>query len=352
MKSLVIFYSQTGNTKIIAQAIRDGIEAVTGQCDLKHIRDAKPEDWLDYDLVGVGCPIWGACPTTNLLCHIGDLPPEAAGTHSFFFCTHGTGPGRCILRGVEPMLKKGLTVLGWKDWYASASLHGHAKPWYTDGHPDDMDLQEAKAFGTAMANHSLQVAGGSTALIPALPSPEASDEIYGEDMIVGMLKMMKDGPGGPGGMPGGPMPEPEEDPHPPKYPTAMAYVMGLEGLKAGPNPNNGNLRVDKDRCIGCGRCARACFCENIDASQTPPRFLSQNCEHCLFCESVCPTGAILYDAQPVTPGSPQSPGGRMQQEIAIAEAKGRFRRIIPEHEVGWDTPWEKATTHPRIKDIP
>ena len=196
-----------------------------------------------------------------------------------------------------------------------------------------------------MASHSIQVAAGNKALIPTLHSPEVSDEIYGPDMFARMTEMMP-GPGGPE------MPEIPKDPHPPKYPPVMTYLMAQIGRPAMPNPNNGNLRVDKDKCIGCGRCAEGCFCENIDASETPPVFLSQNCEHCLFCESLCPTGAILYDAQPVTEKSPQARGGMMQQEIALAEAKGRFRRIIPDAEVGWDTPWEKATSHPRIKEIP
>ena len=349
MKSLVIYYSQFGGTKKIAEAISKGIAGASGQCDIRHIRDVSPEDWLDYDLVGIGSPIWGACPTTNILCHILDLPEAVQGKHAFFFCTHGTGPGRCIIRGVEPMQQKGLVVLGWKDWYGNACLHGHAKPWYTDGHPDDIDLTEAEAFGAAMVSHSLQVSQGKTYLIPKLPSPEASDEIYGEDMIVNMMKMMKNGPGGP------PMPEAPavpEDPYPPKYPTSMGYVMGLMGMKAGPNPNNSNLRVDPEKCIGCGRCEKACFCSNIDASVKPAVFLSQNCEHCLYCESVCPTGAILYDAAPPNPNGPQAKGGRMQQEIAVAEAKGRFRRLTPEDQVGWDTPWEVATSHPRIKEIP
>ena len=349
MKSLVIFYSQTGGTKKIAQAIARGIESVTGQCDLRRIKDVAPEDWPDYDLVGVGSPVWGACPTTNILYHINDLPENVKGTHAFFFCTHGTGPGRSIIRGVQPMLDKGLTVLGWKDWYSAASLHGHAKPWYTDGHPDEIDLKEAEAFGTAMASHSIQVRDGNTALIPKLLSPEASDELYGPDMFARMADMMP--PGGP--KPDGPeMPEPPADPYSPKYPPVMTYLMAQIGQKAMPNPNNGNLRVDPEKCIGCGRCAEACFCENINAAVTPPVFLSQNCEHCLFCESVCPTGAILYDAQPVTDKSSQGRNGSMRQEIALAEAKGRFRRLIKEEDVGWDTPWEKATSHPRIKEIP
>lgn len=346
MKSLVIYYSQTGNTKRIAQAITQGILGITGQCDIKRIQDVSPRDWLGYDLVGIGSPVWGACPTTNILYHINALPEEARGKHAFFFCTHGTGPGRSIIRGVSPMLDKGLTVLGWRDWYGAASLHGHAKPWYTDGHPDEIDLKEAEAFGAAMASHSIQVSAGNTAIIPRLHSPEASDEIYGPDMFAGMMRMMKDIPGGPGG------PEIPEDPHPPKYPSVMTYLLSLEGMKAMPNPNNSNLRIDAARCIGCGRCAEACFCDNIDISADLPVFLSQNCERCLFCESVCPKGAILYDAQPITDKSPQGKNGAMRQEIALAEAKGRFRRIIPEEEIGWDTPWEAVTAHPRIKEIP
>ena len=349
MKSLVIFYSQTGGTKKIAQAISDGIQALTGHCDLRAIRDVKPEDWLQYDLVGIGSPVWSSCPTTNVIYHIKDLPDETAGKHAFFFCTHGTTPGRCIIRGVQPMLDKGLTVLGWKDWYSAASLPAHPKPWLTDGHPDEIDLAEAKAFGRAMAEHSIRVADGDTAIIPKLHSGAASDEIYGPDMVSGMVEMMKKG-GFP--MEDSPKPEPPADPHPPKYPSTMDYIMSCAGLKNNGSPMNSNLRIDPKKCIGCGRCAKACFCDNIDASVTPPVFLSQNCERCMFCESVCPTGALKYDYQPAGGIAPQEKGGMMQREIALAEARGRFRRIIPVEEVGWDTPWEVATTHPRIKEIP
>jgi flavodoxin len=39
MKSLVIFFSQTGNTRKIAECIHDGIIDVTGQCDITDLNN-------------------------------------------------------------------------------------------------------------------------------------------------------------------------------------------------------------------------------------------------------------------------------------------------------------------------
>jgi len=43
----------------------------------------------------------------------------------------------------------------------------------------------------------------------------------------------------------------------------------------------------------------------------------------------------------------------MNKELALAEAAGgRFRRLLKEEDVGFDTPWETVTTHPRHKELP
>ena len=60
MKSIVIYYSQTGNTKTIAEAIRDGMFAENGQCDLAAFRDVTAQRLQEYDLIGIGTPIWGS----------------------------------------------------------------------------------------------------------------------------------------------------------------------------------------------------------------------------------------------------------------------------------------------------
>ncbi len=82
MKSIVIYYSQTGNTNIIAQALQKGITQQTGQCDIARLKEIKPEEWLNYDLIGIGSPVWGSCPTLNVIYHIKSLPPTVKGKHA------------------------------------------------------------------------------------------------------------------------------------------------------------------------------------------------------------------------------------------------------------------------------
>jgi ferredoxin len=135
----------------------------------------------------------------------------------------------------------------------------------------------------------------------------------------------------------------------------MNYVSDLEGMsnKEGSKAQSGNeLRIDPDKCNGCGLCAEACFCGNIDASVFPPVFRTQDCGHDLFCEGICPTGALEFDFRPPDPAMGKRPGGGMEKALDLAEATGRFRRLTKMEDIGWQTPWEVATERPRHREIP
>ena len=88
VKSIVIYFSQTGNTEKVARAIQAGISQTTGQCDLQEMRDANPLRLKDYDLIGLGSPVIGQCPK-NVLQFVRHLR-FVGGKHAFSFCTHGT----------------------------------------------------------------------------------------------------------------------------------------------------------------------------------------------------------------------------------------------------------------------
>jgi flavodoxin/ferredoxin len=385
MKSVVIYYSQTGNTKKIAQALQKGITRQTGQCDIARVKEIKPEELVKYDLIGIGAPTWSSCPSPIVLYYIKSLPATLKGKHFFWYSTHGIYPGRCVMRGVQVLLDQGMTVIGWKDWYGQASLPGHGKPWYTDGHPDDIDLAEAESFGAAMVLHSRKVSEGQTNIIPTLHSKEASDQIWG----IGHPFLSMGGGGGNrsgagdgtrgdagGGAPGGQASssvKTESKPYPLAIPKSMDYVCQLEGVqnREGSRSQPGNeLKINPDKCIRCGSCVKGCPCNNIDDSVFPYVFKTQNCEYCMFCEGICPTGAVEYNFQSARgarggasgdarggagSGAPGGAGGAartMEPTLAIAEAKGRFRRLLKEEDVGFNTPWETVTGHPRHKELP
>jgi flavodoxin len=299
MKSIVVYYSQTGNTKIIALAIQKGIKQRTWQCDIARLKEIKSKDLYNYDLIGIGCPVWGAEPTPNVQDFMKAIPAFWKGKHAFFFCTHGTCPSLTVSMAVSALREKGLTVVGWGDWYGSVFLAGHPKPYFTDGHPDDIDLNEAEKFGLEIAERSQKISNGATDLIPKLPEGEDYVEAYGELF------------------------------HP----------------QPGRKVPNGPLIINKDKCTSCLLCADNCPCNNFDTSVSPPAFKTLECYRCYGCEGICPTGAIECTFAHLT--MPRV----FNKNLQAAEAKGRFRRLVPVEDIGWDTPWEKVSTHPRVKVI-
>jgi NAD-dependent dihydropyrimidine dehydrogenase PreA subunit len=367
IKSVVIYYSQTGNTKKIAQALQKGIMQQTGQCDLVRVKEIKPEDLAKYDLIGIGAPTWSSCPSPIVLYFIKSLPAALKGKHFFWYSTHGIYPGRCVIRGVQPLLDQGMTVLGWKDWYGQASLPGHGKPWYTDGHPDEIDLAEAESFGAAMVIHSRKISEGQSDIVPTLHSKETSDQIYGIGhpfLSMGGGNRGGEGGGAPGG-PAGSAAKTESKPNPLPVPKSMDYVCQIEGIqnREGSRSQPGNeLKINPDKCVRCGRCVKGCPCYNIDDSVFPYVFKTQNCEYCMFCEGICPTGAVEFNFQSARGARGGEGGGArggasgttrsMEPTLALAEAKGRFRRLLKEEDVGFNTPWETVTGHPRHKELP
>ena len=38
--------------------------------------------------------------------------------------------------------------------------------------------------------------------------------------------------------------------------------------------------------------------------------------------------------------------------VELALKMGRFRRLVKEEDIGWNTPWKTVTGHPRHKELP
>lgn len=84
------------------------------------------------------------------------------------------------------------------------------------------------------------------------------------------------------------------------------------------------MNVDKDKCVSCGKCARACKMD-VDVTKTPNHF---ECIRCGMCVTACPTNAVsisfgLGDAK--TP-STKVPGQKIKPKNAIDNAVDKGAR--------------------------
>jgi flavodoxin/ferredoxin len=290
MKCIIIYFSQSGNTKKMAYAAREGIHKAMGQCHIVPITRLDVRDLVGYDLIGVGSPCWLGVPfhVERLINTI----PALSDKHAFTFCTHGAKGERFLPEMVRLLMKKGLTVIGTRDWYCSVNHPLIPKPYLTDGHPDEIDLQEAKNFGREMVEISRRIYAGETNLIPEVPP---------------ML--------------------------PPRTLSRPQFTKTLNTKK----------------CLypECSLCMDHCRLKIIDLSQSPPVF-PEECQPCYFCELICPTGAIEADYESDAELETGRAKTMFTEALEKAEAEGRFRRLTPVEKVGWDTPFYKFfSTHPR-----
>jgi flavodoxin/ferredoxin len=323
MKSIVIYFSQTGNTKKLAEAVRAGISESGDMCDIARLQDIDTADLAPYNLIGLGAPVWHRREPANVMNFIEYTMKSIDGRHGFAFCTHGLLPGRFLARVVPAMTQQGLTVIGWKNWYCSVTMPEKPKPYFTDGHPDEIDLEEAREFGREMAERDRRIYAGENDLIPTLPRGREYDALYpGRGSNWQLKKTKRSGW------------EPE------------AERLEQTGLRSF------NFNFDKERCLypKCTLCIDNCPTSSIDMSASPP-VIRKRCDHCWYCEQICPRGAIEVDWDSITGIIDEhvAPGFIELAEEAVKA--GRFRRLVPPEEVGWKTYWHTVKKPPRLKPL-
>jgi len=297
MKSIVIYFSQTGNTQKVAERIRNGIRELTGNCELAPLKSTDPHQLCEYDLIGLGCPVFDYEEPLNVRRFINSLR-LAGGKHAFVFSTHGCLPEYFFPSVVPRLQRRGLLVIGTRDWYSKVYLAPMPDPYPTEGHPDLIDLMEAEAFGREMAEHSARISLGEAALIPSTPISPLEPP---------------------------PSPHVEED-------DPM-----LEGLQWG---YASMLQFHRDLCSypECRLCMEQCPMDGIDLTADPP-VIAKPCIRCTFCAKLCPTGA-LDDRKWVNHVA--SMGHELIDNDLLAmldraERDGRFRRLLPVDKIGYDT---------------
>jgi flavodoxin len=158
MKALITYYSDTGNTEKVAQAIAD---AVDFDKDVRKISDVA--DWTGYDIVFIGFPVHAHSVPEKAAAQIAKIPQ---GRKVAFFSTHGS-----LRDGILPKqafehalgLAQKLTVLGHfgcRGKVAEVIIEALKKnpqhsAWAEEAagamrHPDENDLADAGVFAVQM----------------------------------------------------------------------------------------------------------------------------------------------------------------------------------------------------------
>ncbi|MFC1840881.1 flavodoxin family protein [Thermodesulfobacteriota bacterium] len=308
MKSIVIYHSWTGNTKQIAGAIQSGIREIFDECEIAPLGEVGVEKLKNYDLIGLGSFVQTFQEPAAVTDFINAMP-DLKGKYGFTFCTHGTLAGSYIARMVTALRDKGLTVTGWNDWYGGGFIPLMPKPYYTDGHPDEIDLKEAGEFGREIAERSRRIAEGEAGLIPELPEKEEYDRLYGAPIDLGAGDEMAD-------------------------------MVKLKPI------------YDAEKCLypKCTKCMDNCPTKSIDLSKSPP-ISHETCGPCLvwFCEQLCPTGAmeVNWDIADKLMASMTSIFEKLAEPMKKYKELRGFRSLITEEE-GSGTPLYKKKKRPKL----
>lgn len=149
LKALVGYYSRTGNTKRMAQAIARGIKKQGIEVDLLPIKDLKPKDLLKYHLLIFGSPTYYGLMCAEMKTLIdqsvkyhGKLSGKVAGA---FTSSGGIGGGSetTILSILEAFLVHGMIVMGEHGAY-------HYGPVSIE-RPDKRTIVACELYGNKMA---------------------------------------------------------------------------------------------------------------------------------------------------------------------------------------------------------
>jgi flavodoxin/ferredoxin len=243
-KSLIVYFSQGGTTARVAESIAAGLRAAQWTADLCNIKDEQPPDASEYDLIGIGSPVYIYRPPFNVMDYVESLP-NLTGLASFVFVLYGTNRSDTgtILR--HSLARKGAREVGYFHSRGADYFLGYLKRGYlfSPDHPTADELAQAEVFGREVAAHFA----------------------------------------------GQPYTRPEED-----RPAAAMYR--LERFLT----NRGLTRqmysrlftVDAKKCNACGLCMKLCPTGNIAKDKDEHPTWGRDCLLCLTCESKCPKDAI------------------------------------------------------------
>ncbi len=158
MKILVLYYSKTGNTKKLAQAIAQGVEEVEGaEAILRSTSEVTKEDFLESQGIIAGSPVYFGVMAAELKKVFDDfvgIRKKMENKVGAAFTTSGDATGgkeTTIFSIIQCMLIYGMVIVG--DPMSATGHYGVA----CVGSPDDKAMENGKKLGKRVAEVAIKL---------------------------------------------------------------------------------------------------------------------------------------------------------------------------------------------------
>ena len=146
MKSVVFYASRKGNTRLVAEAIAEGLRA-SGSTEVVSVDDGAASIDLRTDLIAVGGPTEGHGMTEAVGRFLDSITSVAAARAAAVFDTRVNWP-RLLSGAAADGIAKRLQALGARLVVPPESFIVSTKPELLPG-----ELERARAWGAALADH-------------------------------------------------------------------------------------------------------------------------------------------------------------------------------------------------------
>ena len=139
-KAAVIYWSQTGNTQQMAQAIADGVTGAGVDCDVMEVSAVTPQQALEYEKLALGCPAMGAenLEESEFEPFFTQLEGQLSGRKVALFGSYGWGDGQWMRDWVERTQSAGANLFGEEGLTVNET-------------PDGDALEQCRTFGQGFA---------------------------------------------------------------------------------------------------------------------------------------------------------------------------------------------------------
>jgi len=243
--ALIVYFSQTGATRQVAEAVSAGLRGQGLQCKTVELLKADAGQAGRLDILGIGTPVFYYKEPAIVKRFIEQLP-KVKGKPAFTFITHGGNPVNTLRRMQKLLARRGYTVVNSFSCSGFDSYPMYLKSFREWGRPNAADLQAARDFGERLAVECRWLRDEKRFALPKYKFVGGKYLLLSQVLKGGMMKR-----------------------------TFPAHT------------------VDEQVCTRCGTCARSCPTGAISLEPYPR--VSEACLWCYLCERICPVQAFTND---------------------------------------------------------